>query len=372
MINKLEGAGLGFFMSSSDSKEKFGHLPMRHLVYRVQPLPSSMLPLIWDFGQLDESIETVYIKQMLEKAIKSQVLPTNAAQDVDFLSNLLRLCQSFMRDQSDECSFVSLRDIERVIRVTGWFMANKTLVLDKMSTKVIKSSIAKDLGNYQTELSDIKKAFTLALAVCYHSSLQSQQKRLEFRERVGRLILPNTRIGQDWVLAEILKCQHVFLDEVQLANNIAKNFALLENVFMIIVCLELRIPLFIVGKPGSSKSLAKNIVSNAMHGNNSKSELFRHLKETYFVNFQCSPLTKPAMIIDAFREAASFQENQDLDKFASVVNLDEIGLAEGSEAMPLKTLHPLLEEGTDSSDEIAKPYQKVGFIGISNWALGNF
>jgi hypothetical protein len=36
--------------------------------------------------------------------------------------------------------------------------------------------------------------------------------------------------------------------------------------------------------------------------------------------------------------------------------------------MPLKALHPLLEEGTDS-DTPALPHQKVAMIGISNWSL---
>lgn len=38
---------------------------MRNLVYRVQPLPQSMLPLVWDFGQLDSCIEKMYIRQMV-------------------------------------------------------------------------------------------------------------------------------------------------------------------------------------------------------------------------------------------------------------------------------------------------------------------
>ncbi len=158
------------------------------------------------------------------------------------------------------------------------------------------------------------------------------------------------------------------MDQVALQKNIARNSALLENVFMIIICIELRIPLFIVGKPGSSKSLAKSIVANSMEGQNSKTELFRNLKETYFVNFQCSPLTTPEMILESFKEAANFQLNCNLEKTVAVVNLDEIGLAEGSESMPLKALHPLLEEGTDS-EENAKPHDKVAVIGISNWAL---
>jgi len=135
-----------------------------------------------------------------------------------------------------------------------------------------------------------------------------------------------------------------------------------------VISISLRMPLFIVGKPGSSKSLAKTIVSSLMEGVQSRSGLFKKLKETFFVNFQCSPLTEPDMIVETFREAASYQKDTDLDKSVAVVVLDEIGLAEGSETMPLKALHSLLEEGT-SADGPALPYQKVSKIGISNWSL---
>ena len=64
-----------------------------------------------------------------------------------------------------------------------------------------------------------------------------------------------------------------------LSNNIAKNAALRENVFMMAICVELRIPLFLVGKPGSSKSLAKAIISDSMRGRDSKNDLLKHFKE---------------------------------------------------------------------------------------------
>ena len=46
---------------------------MRHLVYRVQALPQSLLPLVWDFGTL-QSVSTVdaekkYIKKMIDKFV---------------------------------------------------------------------------------------------------------------------------------------------------------------------------------------------------------------------------------------------------------------------------------------------------------------
>lgn len=69
------------------------------------------------------------------------------------------------------------------------------------------------------------------------------------------------------------------MDDLQVKENIAKNEALCENIFMIVICIELRIPLFIVGKPGSSKSLAKTIIQDNMQGSSSSSPLFRNFKE---------------------------------------------------------------------------------------------
>jgi len=74
------------------------------------------------------------------------------------------------------------------------------------------------------------------------------------------------------------RCQDVFLDGVDLGPNIARNQALKENVFMMVICIELRIPLFLVGKPGSSKSLAKTIVADAMQGEAARTHVFRSLK----------------------------------------------------------------------------------------------
>ena len=66
---------------------------------------------------------------------------------------------------------------------------------------------------------------------------------------------------------------------MKLGPNIAKNSALRENVFMMSICIELRIPLFLVGKPGSSKSLAKSIVADSMLGRSAEEELMKEFKE---------------------------------------------------------------------------------------------
>ena len=66
---------------------------------------------------------------------------------------------------------------------------------------------------------------------------------------------------------------------MQLGDNIARNAALRENIFMMAICVELRIPLFLVGKPGSSKSLAKSIINESMRGKDSRNDLLKHFKE---------------------------------------------------------------------------------------------
>jgi len=53
-------------------------------------------------------------------------------------------------------------------------------------------------------------------------------------------------------------------------------------------------------------------------------------------SFQCSRHASTEGIIGIFKHCATFQQKQDLEKFVSVVVLDEVGLAEDSENMPLK------------------------------------
>ena len=68
-------------------------------------------------------------------------------------------------------------------------------------------------------------------------------------------------------------------------------------------------------------------------------------------SYQCSQLSTPQSVIEVFHTAKRFQRNQDTSKYVSVVVLDEVGLAEDSPNLPLKALHPLLEDGTEGADD---------------------
>ncbi|XP_053396018.1 E3 ubiquitin-protein ligase rnf213-alpha-like [Mercenaria mercenaria] len=394
LIKKLEQAGLGYHVDADETTDRLGRVPMRRLVYRVQPLPQSVLPLVWDFGQLETDVEDLYIRQMVRRYIRNDMLPDMPGL-IAVVSTILTASQLHMREQKDECSFVSLRDVDRVLTVMSWFYEKsegERTLFDLMDAKLNRernTSASDDESETEVELNleheeeensddewnnensdgieDITRSLVLALGVCYHACLKN---RNEYREYIAQFFRAPCQIsgGAEQIRREIECCQDVFLDHVQLEDNIARNMALKENVFMMVVCIELRIPLFLVGKPGSSKSLAKTIVSDAMQGNAARKALFREMKQAQMVSFQCSPLSTPDGIVGTFRQCAQFQKDKDLDTFVSIVVLDEVGLAEDSPRMPLKTLHPLLEDGCQG-DEKPEKYRKVAFIGISNWAL---
>ena len=67
-------------------------------------------------------------------------------------------------------------------------------------------------------------------------------------------------------------------------------------------------------------------------------------------SYQCSQLSTSQSVIEVFNTAKRFQRDQDTTKYVSVVVLDEVGLAEDSPNLPLKALHPLLEDGTEGVD----------------------
>ena len=84
MIERLEKAGLGFFVRATETQQKLGNelkpyfgfmlhrtnltgkIPLRQLVYRVLDLPPSMRPLVYDFGQLNTHTENNYIRQIVK------------------------------------------------------------------------------------------------------------------------------------------------------------------------------------------------------------------------------------------------------------------------------------------------------------------
>ncbi len=121
MIKKLESAGLGYHVQDSDKLETFGDVPLRQLVYRVQPLPPSLIPLVWDFGKLSDSVQKIYIQQMVAKMAETQQRQrgTNPAMALDTVAG-----SSFRNTIQMEPFRLA---VVRIVSATQEFMSKKTV-----------------------------------------------------------------------------------------------------------------------------------------------------------------------------------------------------------------------------------------------------
>ena len=84
--------------------DRIGDVPLRQLVYRVHPLPVSLFPFVWDFGQPSEADEKEMVKQMVKN--NRQALDQNS---MNMMVETICKSQIFLRKCSFESSFVSLR-----------------------------------------------------------------------------------------------------------------------------------------------------------------------------------------------------------------------------------------------------------------------
>ena len=163
--------------------------------------------------------------------------------------------------------------------------------------------------------------------------------------------------------------QEFLIKNINLEKGISKNRALLENVFSLFVTINNKIPIFIVGKPGCSKSLSVQLINKAMKGSYSTNLLFKKLPQIIINSYQGSMGSTSKGVKNIFLKARNILNNlskEDKEKSISMIFFDEMGLAEYSPNNPLKVLHSELDY--DLNDEKDKN-NKISFVGISNWEL---
>ena len=162
--------------------------------------------------------------------------------------------------------------------------------------------------------------------------------------------------------SEILTWEELFiLNEIKPEKGIGWNKLLRENVFLLFIALVTQIPLIIIGKPGSGKSLSTQLMYKTMRGEFSKSKFFQNFPKIIQTYFQGSNSTVPEDVENIFEIAAEKIKVLDKTKNISMILFDELGLAERAKSNPLKALHSRLEyDGNEKG---------VSFVGISNWSL---
>jgi len=83
--------------------------------------------------------------------------------------------------------------------------------------------------------------------------------------------------------------QHKFVSHLKIPDsNVAINTALKENTFTSFVCIMNKIPILIIGSPGSSKSLSIRILASNLNGRSSEMDICRKYPEINMIYFQGS------------------------------------------------------------------------------------
>ena len=311
----------GFHDQNIGLKRKNQNSSKVKLLYTVYPLPETMLNYVWDFGNLEAEAERMHIDIILGGIVEIGKL-------AEFFSKAVFKAQRYFKEKDP--SSVSLRDVQRYKKLYEFF---------------------RDHPNPNSIVPE--RPGILALIHCYFLRISKRKKREEFLDLLDKELKMESR----YMLGLYLNERDYYLSNMNLPEGLARNEALSENIFAILVCLVNKIPIFLCGKPGCSKTLSIHLVITNLTGKNSANEFWHKFPELVKIYFQGSLTCTSERINRAFLIAEKYLNNE--EDIIPVVVFDEIGLAERSTLNPLKVLHQKLE-----NDDI-----QVGFIGISNWKL---
>jgi len=312
----------------------------RKLVYTVNPLPMPLLNFVFDFGAPSSEDIRRYISNLVLPILKKLISDNNCLNKIKKLTeNAIFDSQEFIRNNLG-ISSVSLRDVRRWGIFFEWFC------------KFLKIPYFTDY-NFSDEQIYIY-SLNLSIYLCYYIRIFNKLLRNEFCNLMKESF-------ENYDFEEFPKeIQKIIANEVELDKGIAKNRALLENLFSIFVCLNTKIPLFIIGKPGCSKSLSSQLIFKSMNGKDNK--FFKYFPKVYTKSYQGSLTSNSKGVLSIFKKARKSLEDLKYNKeIISSIYFDEMGLSEISPNNPLKVIHSELEY-----DEYKK---KIAFIGISNWPL---
>ena len=349
LTKKIEIIGL---VAKEDKKR-------RNLVYTVNPLPYSLLNYVFDFGNLTQEDELKYIKSIVTKTIYERCEKGDINKDeFEFARNIsveaISKSQNFIREKN-EASSVSLREVRRFNIFFDFFydyLNNK----GKSTDPDVRDSI---LSLSKKEFLD--QVVNLSIFICYCIRISDKNTRNEYLREMEKIFGHN--------FEEIpLREENYVASNVKIGKGIAKNKALLDNLFTLFVCVNTQVPVFICGKPGCSKSLSVQLLFKSMKGENSENELFRTLPKLIMNSYQGSKTSTSKGVLKIFEKARDVVRNatkrnveKGVEKIISMIYFDEMGLAEVSPNNPLKVIHSQLEY--DENED------KIAFVGISNWTL---
>ena len=336
LTKKMRESGLVYYNMKEANK-------LNNLVYTVNPLPHALLNFVFDFASLQPKDEIKYITNTIISIItrikRDGIINNISENELNKLTNeiidSIVICHDFIREKYDKSS-VSMREIRRFGIFFEYFINY--------------------FRKYESTYRKMKSSLNITLYLCYYLRLNDKGYRKELAGKLNKFYPDSSflRVPE----SEIKKITGEMT--IEKGKGIALNRALRENLFTCFVCIDNNVPLIIVGKPGTGKSLSFQILYNTLKGEYSDSPMFRDKGKLYRYYYQGSETSTAEGIEQVFAKAFKAQLKNKGKQIISLVFFDEMGLAERSSNNPLKVIHYLLERDSKES---------VPFLGISNWKL---
>ena len=352
------------------------------LVYNVQLLPQSLLFFVSSFGSIKDEDEKKYINSIIQKLFNKEEEHLHR-----LTTEAISKCHIFLRKYYKDPSIISLREIARFTKCVEFFHdyflkknnLNKSQIDDDTKKlNKIKSIINSIYLCYYIRLNkdEIRGLFEAELQKNFLKIINIYSEEENDEENATNLIdkIKNKKLKEEFIdknidyFSDLLRIEEEFLlKQIKLDKGIGQNQLLKENLFLSFLSIVTKIPLIIVGKPGTGKSLSIQLLYNSMRGVYSENEFFRKYPQIIQIFFQGSESTTPEDIIELFKSAENLYENFKKNKNKGeivpiyMILFEELGLAEKSITNPLKVLHSKLEYDGRS--------EGICFIGTSNYYL---
>ena len=322
--------------------------------FAVRPPPLSLEPLMLEFGTLSNEQQVHFLDNLLTLRYHLGQPVGRNESEWRTLQKAIVFSQNFVRNENMHRVRVSIRDLVRAVDLYSYFQAHSEFIpLDE-----------ERFGSDEDRFIFVHHcSIILAMAIAYYFRLDSDgEPSARERYETG---FPGVTLGipRQYTFRKILDASmmHLFKN-TKLPVGIAPTFALLQNLFCTVVCIDARIPLIIVGPPGCSKTLSFKIAVDNMKGSQSPMIFFRSLGNAQPFRYQCSQQSTDTEIKSVYKQAISRQKTFDKtahiqqEQQRCVVLLDEAGLPP-EETASLKVLHYLLD------------HPKVGSVILSNVVL---
>ena len=353
------------------------------LVYKVKQIPESLLYYAFSFGSLRDEDEKIYIKSIIQKLFYK-----DEDKLCDLTTKAISICHIFLRNYNDP-SVVSLRDISRFTKCAEFFQ-------DYFLKKNNQSEF--NLNDESKKLYKIK-SIICSIYICYYLRLTEERQRADFETRLQNILLEivnvynpednehecgnlfskikNRKLSIELSsenfnrFSDLLRIEEEFLiEQIELDRSINKSQLLKDKLFLLFLSVVTKIPFIIIGKPGTGKSLAVQLIYNSMRGKYSKTNFFKQYPKIIQIYYKCSELTTSQEITEIFIKGEDLYynyrktniNNEDLVPIYMIL-FDDIHLANKAISNPIIVLQNKIEY--DGKTE------GICFIGISNYSLNS-